>query len=279
MKMKHILPLLLAMIIGLSACENQGFTPSQNYLPVIHSIVGMTQEKANEYLLKHGFVENDRYGYGARTTANYIKANADSTMVYRLYVVSESDVSPISEYGVGLIIHENGNKTACQIYAEWSKYVYNLLVSKKYSIWSASVRDNESESYLPKINYFGGAIASELKAILDANLQNGQISQDEYDYLAPMFENKRSAFDKFLKTSAFVEGVVITEGFAHATGGTEPGEGGVLDQKGMTGMLESYDYGKRADGGNEWFISFRYDNEEWLSDVTGPFFGPIACKW
>ena len=278
MNTKLFYPLLLAAMISFTACDNPGFNPNQNYLPVIHSIVGMTPEKANEYLLKHGFVETNRYGYISRTTVNYIKANADSSMVYRLNVVSESDVSPISEYGVGLIIHENGSKTACQIYAEWSKYLYNLLVSNKYSIWSASVRDKESESYLPEINYFAGAIAPELKSILDANLQNGQISQEEYDYLAPMFNNKRSAFDKFLKTNAFVEGKDITEGFAHATGETEPGDGGVLDQKGKTGILLSYDYGKTADGMNEWFISFDYDNENWLSNVTGPFLGPISCK-
>lgn len=278
MKTKHILLLLLLTIIGLSSCENQGFSPSQNYLPVIHRIVGKTPEKANEYLLKNGFVETNRYGYNTRTTVNYIKANADSSLVYRLNYVSESDVLPIREYGVGLIIHENGSKTACQIYSDWSKYIYNLLVFKKYSIWSASVRVKKSSSYLPETNYFDGAIAPDLKAILDANLQNGQISQEEYDYLAPSFDNKRSVFDNYLEEIAFVEGKSITEGFAYATGKTEPGEGGVLDQKGMTGMLESHDYGKRNDGSNEWFISFDYDDEGWLSNVTGLFFGPIACE-
>ena len=273
MKKKLLTFAIFAAYIALASCDGPQIGPDKNYLPTIHAIVGQTPEKADEYLVKNGFAEYNAHSYNSRRTVYYIKANADSSLVYRISCIYEDQT--VSSYQVGLMIHENGSKTACKMYAAWSKYAYNTIF-RKVSVWSASILDSNSMNGMPLENYIDGSLAPDVQAVLEKNYESGQVYKEEYDYLMLMFANKRSAFEQFLKGKDYITGHSIEEGFAHVESTGDVPED-VLEQKGMLGRLSAHDYGVTA-GMNEWFISFGFDADDWISDAVGPFFGPVACE-
>lgn len=279
---KTIFLLIVAAMMSLTACNNSEVSPSVNILPTVQRVVGMTPEQAHDYLLKNGFTQADSWSSNHNHTVQYIKANADSSLVYRMtcrYVYdyeSEGDTvigQPVREYNIGLTISKNGYQNACKMYADWSNYAYNTIFHN-VSVWSASVRESDSYSALPKTNYIDGSLKSEIKAIIDANHAEGYPQDEEYNYLMEIFAHDRSDFRRFLNGKNYLEGVNIEEGFAKLNGPSVPGEGGVLDQKGMVGRMETSHYSD----GKKHFISFDFQADDWINDAVGPFYGPLYCQ-
>lgn len=264
---KCMMPLLLAAMMILTACNQDINFKKTNYLPIAHELVGKTPDQAAKHLEKKGFQltpTEEMLG-----VSYYTKVSKDSTL--RVVVGYPLNSDTVRAYYINADLKGLNNcEQACRVYSDWSKYAYNTIFAE-VSLWTAMV---DSEVYEEETAYIDGGLAPILKSMVDMYHAAGEIDDETYAEIVKSFGRKRANFEPMLKEKDFLRDYDPYEVYAHINGNVDMTSlmSGMQNLKGIVGVL-SGEMDRNNAAQPSFFVSFAYTGEQSIEDLMGGMFG------
>ena len=261
---RTVLPLLVAALMCLTACQKEVDFVKKDYLPVVHSAVGMTKAQAEKVMKKEKFVYNESKSKASSLV--YEAASKDSTQ--QLVVTYGVENDSVKTYTVVATVAGQAKLAqACAVYSDWSRYAYNTIFAD-ISLWGGYVDygyvvTDEEEGAQEKM-YIDGNWAAIIKLMVEAYHASGEMDDDVYNMLIPAFQNKRADFEQVLNESGYITNYLPNEMFFHSTSTLDLSNmsSAMQSLQGNSGMLLS---GKDEESG-EWVVYFSFNGQSGLMD-------------
>ncbi|MBR3647957.1 MAG: hypothetical protein IKN59_06180 [Paludibacteraceae bacterium] len=270
---RMILPLLIAALMGFTACQNEVNFVKKDYLPAIHSAVNTTRPQMEKVMKTNKFVYNESK---SKTDAPvYELISKDSTL--QLSVVYKIANDTVKTYTATATINGAANgKQADALYADWSRYAYNTIFgeislwggyTETGNEWSIGEIDEETEEEygMDYKMYIDGGWAPMIKLMMEAYHTSGEMDDEMYATVIEAFKNKRTVFEQVLNENGFVDAYCPDEAFFHSTSTLDMSSlsSGLQSLQGASGMLYS---GSDEDNPLMRLIHFRYNGNIGLED-------------
>ena len=257
---RTVLPLLVAALMCLTACQKEVDFVKKDYLPVVHSAVGMTKAQAEKVMKKEKFVYNESKSKASSLV--YETASKDSTQ--QLVVTYGVENDSVKTYTVVATVAGQAKLAqACAVYSDWSRYAYNTIFAD-ISLWGGYVADDRAGESAQEKMYIDGNWAAIIKLMVEAYHASGEMDDDVYNMLIPAFQNKRADFETVLKENGYINDYLPNEMFFHSTSTLDLSNmsSAMQSLQGNSGMLLS----SKDEENGEWVVRFAYTGSSGLMD-------------
>lgn len=257
---RTVLPLLIAALMCLTACQNEVDFVKKDYLPVVHSAVGMTKAQAEKVMKKEKFVYNESKSKASSLV--YETASKDSTQ--QLVVTYGVENDSVKTYTVVATVAGQAKLAqACAVYSDWSRYAYNTIFAD-ISLWGGYVTDDRAGESAQEKMYIDGGWAPMIKLMVEAYHASGEMDDEVYNMLIPAFQNKRADFEQVLNESGYITNYLPNEMFFHSTSTLDLSNmaSAMQSLQGNSGMLLS----RKDEENGEWVVYFSFNGQSGLMD-------------
>ena len=200
MKTRQIITILACALV-LCSCREVVLNEYENMPEVSAAILGMTTDKAVDYLQKKGYVcytvkesTNGEVTFSKDPSTSSFNENAPIILSFGTF---KTDTV---KYVVGHQEKETA-KAALELYRKWTRYTFNEIIPNPYH-WSARIWANKEDH-----SYSQGKLVSEELALIKDQYAKGEISEQDYQNMLAQFSNDRKAFLNDLSTLENIEDV------------------------------------------------------------------------